>query len=133
VRIDTDAIWLPQRTAGQRVPLTVTSVDVVVDRNGYAQTVRRTLPAGDARALASLVNGLHVETPGIFSCPMMRGFVDTLTFHTAQGSVTVRADADGCTPVTIEGSARRGPTLSGGALVDRAVLHLLDLPRNYGG
>ena len=132
VRVDVQAIWLPQRTAAQRIPLDVTSVDVVVDRNGSAPTVRRTLPAADARSLARIVNDLPVSAPGIFHCPMSRGFVDTVTFHSAQGSLTVHVGADGCGPVTVDGAGKNAPTLSGGRTVDLAILKFLGLPRGYG-
>jgi hypothetical protein len=128
IRVDAHAIWLPQRNARQRIPLSVTSVDVVIDRREYAPTVRRTLPESDARILARIINGLHAETPGILSCPMDRGFVDTLTFHVPGRVINVRAEVGGCPTVRIAGNA--GPVLGGE--FDPTLLRLLDLPRNYG-
>jgi hypothetical protein len=130
IRVDAQAIWLPQRTASQRVPLGASSVDVVVYRTGYAPTVRRTLPAAGARELARAVNDLPVATPGIFFCPDSRGFTDTLRFHTARGVLTVRSRVDGCTGTTVSGPAVHGPALGGD--VDGVLLRLLDVPRNYG-
>jgi hypothetical protein len=132
VRMDVHAIWIPQRTTGQRIPLDVTSVDVVVGRTDRAPTVRRTLSAADARSLARVVNELPVFPPGTYNCPIDRGFVDTLTFHAAQRLIIVRATVEGCGGVTVKGSGTRGPGLSGGGGVDLAVLRLLDLPRTYG-
>lgn len=132
VRVDAHAIWLPQRTAAETVPLAVTSVEVVVDRRGSAPTVRRTLAAAQARSLARVVNGLPVATPGTISCPMMRGFTDVLTFHSAHGVVAVNAEADGCGFVRVVSAPGDAPSLSGGAIVDHAVLRFFGLPRNYG-
>jgi hypothetical protein len=133
IRVDAQAIWLPQHTADEQIPLSVTSVEVVVDRRGSAATVRRQLDASDARSLAAVVNHLAVSTSGIFHCPMDRGFTDTLTFHDTRGEIVVRADVGGCTPVKvlINGN-QRVPTLQGGALVDHAVTKALGLPRSYG-
>jgi hypothetical protein len=133
IRVDAMAIWLPRRVSNQRIPLSVRSVDVVVDRHGSAATVRRTLGRRDARSLATLINRLAVLTPGPRYCPMNRGFTDTLTFHAQRGDIVVRADVDGCATLTVQvNGVRRGPVLQGGRVVDRAVTRFLDLPANYG-
>jgi hypothetical protein len=133
IRVDAEAIWLPQRGEGQRIPLNVSSVTVVLDRHDSAPTIHRTLGAADARSLAAIVNHLAVSAPGASSCPMDRGFTDTLTFHDTRGNIVVRADPAGCTPVTVLLNGQQsGPTLQGGATVDQAVTRALGLPRNYG-
>jgi hypothetical protein len=132
IRVDAEAIWLPPRASAGYVPLAVKSVDIVVDRNGSAPTVRRTLDMADARSLARLVNGLPVATPGTFHCPMMRGFSDTLTFHSVREVVTVHAEADGCGFVHLVPAPENAPDLSGGVTLNRAVLRLLGLPPDYG-
>lgn len=133
IRADSEAIWLPQRTADQNIPLTAGSVDVVLDRRGNAPTVRRTLGASAARSLATVVNHLPVATPGITHCAVNRGFTDTLVFHDQRGSVTVRAAVGGCSGVTVTiGGDTRGPALHGGDAVDLAITNELGLPHNYG-
>jgi hypothetical protein len=133
IRVDADAIWLPQRTPAEHIPGDVTSVHVVVDRNGHPVTVRRTLRAAEARSLATVVNGLPVSTPGEFSCPADFGGQDRLTFHGARGDVQVDADTSGCAGVTVGRQSEHNPPLSGGRTLDHAVLRALGLPANYGG
>lgn len=133
IRVDAQAIWLPQRSPSQRIPPGVTSVRVVVNRPGSRPTMRRTLGAAEARTLAAVVNHLAVFTPGQYSCPMDRGFTDSLTFHDPHGDIRVQARVGGCTPVTVLADGRqRGPTLQGGAIIDHAVTRALGLPRTYG-
>lgn len=133
IRVDADAIWLPQRTADQNIPLSVSAVDIVVARSGSAPTVRRTLGAATARSLATVVNHLPPATPGGISCPMDRGFTDTLVFHDRRNLVTVRAEVGGCGPVIVLVSGRTdGPILQQANVLDHAVTNALGLPPNYG-
>ena len=132
IRVDTQAVWLPPRTSAELIPTSVTSVHVVVDRNGRAATARRTLGRVPARSLATVVNRLPVDVSGHLSCPAEFGFVDTLTFRGPDGAVRVRAGADGCGFVTIYRPRALRPMLSGGYSVDHAVTAALGLPRGYG-
>jgi hypothetical protein len=129
---DADAVVLPQRTKAENIPTTVGSVHVVVDRGDSAPRVARTLGAKAARRLAKLVDHLPVANPLPLPCPMGRGFTDTLTFPVAGRQIRVRAEVDGCGPVTVFGPDALRPVLSGGATVDRAVRAVLHLPGNYG-
>jgi hypothetical protein len=129
IRVDVQAVWLPQRSAAEHIPSDVTSVDVVVNRNGRPATVRRSLGAADARSVAAIVNRLPVFPPGVFNCPNDQGWTDTLVFRSAGRSVRVVAHAGGCAPVEVAGQK---PTLSGGGIVDTALLKLLGLPPRYG-
>lgn len=129
IRVDAEAVWLPQRTRAEHIPANVRSVDVVVNRNGRADMVRRTLGAARARELAAVVNGLPVSVPGVFNCPNDQGWIDTLVFHSANGDIRVVAHAGGCAPVEVAGQE---PVLSGAWGVDAALLKLLGLPRGYG-
>jgi hypothetical protein len=133
IRVDAEAMWLPQRGVDQRIPLSVGSVNVVVDRYDSAPTVHRTLGAANARSLAATVNHLAMYPPVVRHCPMDRGFTDTLIFHAVRADIVVRADVDGCSSVTVRVNGHQsGPTLQGGGAFDQAVTRVLGLPREYG-
>jgi hypothetical protein len=132
VRLDTEAIWLPRRTAADRVALTVTSVDVTVDRNGSAETVTRTLAQEQARALARAINGLAVTPPGIRICPADRGFVDALRFRASSGVIDANVRVTGCAGVSISRSDGGTPVGLDPGRVDAMLMADLGLPANYG-
>jgi hypothetical protein len=132
VRADAQAVWVPARTPAEHIdPTTLTSVDVTVTRLEVAPTAHRAVTGADARALAAVVNGLPVLTPGTRGCMRDLGSVDSLVFHGAGPDVVVRAEATGCMVAEVSVSGRPQPVLAGGSLVDQAVVELLGLPPAY--
>lgn len=121
VRVDAEAAWLPRRTAAEHIDGTLTSVDVSVTRPGVAPTVHRTVRGRRAQMLATVVNQLPVQPPGAFSCPIDRGYTDTLLFHVDGPDVLMRAEVEGCGTVQVTVSRGTQPALQGGLTVDRAV------------
>jgi hypothetical protein len=105
---------------------------VVLDRDGAATTVRRTLDAAHARSLAALVNRLPVFGPGVYHCPAYRGWTDMLTFHSPGGELRVVSQTGGCGGVSVGPASAHNTALRGGEVVDRALLRALGLPRDYG-
>ncbi|MGD0239983.1 MAG: hypothetical protein ABSB59_06595 [Streptosporangiaceae bacterium] len=92
LRVDAQVVWLPARSAAERIPAGVRAVTVTpvfgsnrnarLDRLDRAFTV--TDPARVARIVA-LANGLTVYPPGVFSCPVDFGGAMRLTFLTRSG------------------------------------------------
>jgi hypothetical protein len=132
IRVDAQGLWLVQRTDAENIPDSVSSVDVVVSRPGRASAVTRTLDAKDARQLAKLINALPVAMRGQFSCPMDFGGTDTLTFRAGTITRQVRVDPTGCQGVTLAGSAKNFPGLTGGGKVNISLMKMLGLPKDYG-
>jgi hypothetical protein len=120
VRVDAESVWLPRRTAAEHIDGTLTSVDVSVARPGVAPTVHRTVRGRRAQMLATVVNQRPVQ-PRTFSCPIDRGYTDTLRFHVDGPDVLMRAEVEGCGTVQVTVSRRTQPALQGGLAVDRAV------------
>ena len=127
VRVDAQAVWLPRRTAAERIDATLTYVDVSITRPGVAPTVHRTVRGRHAQMLATVVNRLPVQPPGAFSCPIDRGYTDSLLFHVDGPDVLVRAEVEGCGTVQVTVARRTQPALQGGLAVDRAVTAALGL------
>lgn len=136
IRIDADAAWLTPQLQGSYIPGYLIGARVVIRREGFAPTVRRTLTVPDAAALAHVINDLHVPTSAQFSCPAtFPGHQDDLlVFETRHGAVRVDIDADGCRSVAVH-NGRVNQQLFGylhGTTVDRRVLQLIGLPPDYG-
>jgi hypothetical protein len=120
LRVDAQVVWLPARSAAERIPAGVRAVTVTpvfgsnrnarLDRLDRAFTV--TDPARVARIVA-LANGLTVYPPGVFSCPVDFGGAMRLTFLTRSG-------------LTRSGLTRSGLTRSGGRV-------LAQFTAEYGG
>jgi hypothetical protein len=135
VQVTADAIWLPPRGHNSYVPMDFTGAQVVIRREGFAPTVRRTIPRRDAAQLAKLVNRLAVPPPGLRFCPAeFAGQYDVVRFDGA-AHVSVVVSTTGCPSVTVRKGGRSVAYLkpgTGGVSVNAVVLHLLGLPRDYG-
>lgn len=132
IRVDAQSVWLHRRTAAETIPMSVTTVDVVVARPGKDTTVRRTLGATAARRLARIVNRLRVGISGARSCPADFGASDRLTFHASATEIVAIAEVAGCETVGISADGKAQPYLQGTPGVDRAVLAAMHLPPHYG-
>jgi hypothetical protein len=131
LRVDVMAKWLPRRTADQFVPLDVTSVLVELNRADRAAPVRRQLAAADARRLAVAVNDEPARSPGPHTCPAGNGFVDTFTFAAPGRRIVVHADVS-CSSMIISVNGRWTGIELWATKIDRRVLQILRLPKNYG-
>ena len=141
LRVDAQVVWLPARSAAERIPAGVRAVTVTpvfgsnrnarLDRLDRAFTV--TDPARVARIVA-LANGLTVYPPGVFSCPVDFGGAMRLTFLTRSGLTRsggrvlaqFTAEYGGCGGVSVSIGGKARPELStwttSGALFQDRVL-----------
>ena len=106
VRIDTQVVWLPVRTAASRVPLSDRSA--TISAQSLAPAVgKRSLTLSQGRqlsALIRLVNGLRtVAPPGTISCAMSTTSV-RLTFRTEVGATANAATSQtiGCADMWLQ-------------------------------
>lgn len=146
VRADAQVLWAPARSPADRVPASVSSVEVTVARlnpqlHRGAPTVRRTLTGARARALADFVNRLPRAVPTFYaSCPADFGGeqrYDRLVFHSDGPTATVTVNLAGCSSATFQIGNRKSIQLSRTYVgdveeLDRSILHALALPINYG-
>jgi hypothetical protein len=79
VRVDSQVIWLPVRTAAETIPTSVRGATVVESGVGPAPTKTVTLDATKARALAAIVNALPTATDAEHGCPAISSQI-TATF-----------------------------------------------------
>lgn len=128
VRVDAQAIWLPTKPAGAIIT-EPTSVVVAVERPKH-RTLHRTLGATDASALAKAINRMAPDVAGPRSCPADFGGTDVLRFTTPTGALVATQNVTGCPGVAITRGGKTVLDLTGS--IDAKLLHLLDLPANYG-
>lgn len=119
VRIDALAVWRPQATSDERVPMKATAVHVVrVARTG-AKPQRFTLTGRAVHQLARELNQQRPINKGPISCPADFGGYDELHFTGATPDPVFRVQASGCRFITVTANGVRQPTLGGGAAVDK--------------
>jgi hypothetical protein len=121
VRAETQAVWMPQRTAAETIaPAHLVFVSMTVIRPGLHPPIRQTVIGTKADNLAFAFNRLPLATPGAYACPMSRGYIDRLVFHLRTGpNVVAQASIDGCREVSVVVAHRDQTTLTGD--VHRAV------------
>jgi hypothetical protein len=126
VRIDSQVVWLPVRTAAEVIPPTVQSATLVDQGAGpgpAAKTV--TLDAAQARTLAAIINALPTASDAEHGCPAITSYA-TLTFaSTPKIVVTESACGVGLDPG--DGAGVQLGLLDSGVLQD-ALNRLLGLP-----
>ena len=122
IRVDAQVVWLPARSAAERIPAGVTTITVTpvfgFNRNPRARRLDHALtvtdPAKVARIVA-LVNGLTRFPDGTFSCPADFGGQMRLTFFTRPGrpaAAQLIAEYAGCGVVSVRIGGRAMPALS---------------------
>lgn len=80
VRVSSQVVWLPVRTAAEFIPMTVQAATLVVSGVGPDSTTKSlTLNATQARALATVINGLPTASDAEHGCPPITSSI-TLTF-----------------------------------------------------
>jgi hypothetical protein len=136
LRTDAQVVWLPARSAAERIPAGVRAVTVTpvfgLNRNARLDRLDRaftvTVPAQVARIVA-LADGLTVYPPGARSCPADFGGAMRLAFLTRpRGRVLARFTAEygGCGGVSVSIGGKTQPelstwTTSGGLVQDRVL------------
>jgi len=122
IRVDAQVVWLPARSAAERVPADVTTITVTpvfgFNRNPRAKRLDHaftvTDPAKVARIVA-LVNGLTRFPDGSFSCPAEFGGQMRLAFFTHPGRLAAArliAEYGGCGVVSVRIGGQAMPALS---------------------
>jgi hypothetical protein len=124
VRVDSQVVWLPVRTAAENIPATVSGATLVNQGTGpAAKTV--TLDATQARTLAAIINALPTASDAEHGCPPITSYA-TLTFaSTPKIVVTDSACGVGLDPGD-GGGVQLG--LSDSGVLQDAVNRLLGLP-----
>jgi hypothetical protein len=80
VRVDSQVIWLPVRTAAEFIPTTVQGATLVATGDSQDATNKTlNLSAKDARALAATINALPTATDAAHGCPGISSAI-TVTF-----------------------------------------------------
>jgi len=105
LRLDAQAVWLPEKPAGDMLP--IRAPVVVMTRTSPGSTVVQTVVLRDPRVISNVVqqlNSLQVAPPGARRCPAATGPTVKLQFERAAGSVpfaTVVAVGTGCRDVRV--------------------------------
>jgi hypothetical protein len=128
IKVDAQVIWLPARSAAERVPaaaqvVTITHVPGSEPQPAGDAPVTITNPAMVAR-IAATVDALPVSPPGIMSCPLSDGSGMRLTFRaTTSGPAlaVVTAQTDGCESVAVTIGGKSMPTLAQSASLQQQV------------
>ncbi|MBE7189152.1 hypothetical protein, partial [Jatrophihabitans endophyticus] len=138
VRADAQAVWLPRRPASSFVRHATSARVVVVRHASYPgahrlPTVRRTLGAHRTARLETVLNQQTTTPPVTFACPAdFPGVRDRISFVTPRGRVVVGVHLTGCGDVEVRAPHHHAVSLDGADGLDRAVRHLLHLPKRYG-
>jgi len=125
VRVDAQVVWLPVRTAAERVPTSVTGAELAY-AGGAAPTTIAIGPT-DARRLASIVNALPTLSDAKHNCPAHTSGI-TLTFDTKPSTVVEVGICGGEAAVAVGGVEQ--PSLADSGALEGAVDALLGLPVN---
>jgi hypothetical protein len=124
VRVDSQVVWLPVRTAAEFVPTTVSGATLVGTTYGQAVSNKTvTLGATQARALAALINALPTASDAEHGCAAITHDA-TLTFASTPKIVVTDS---GCGVGLDAGEDAQLPLSDSGALQD-ALDKLLGVP-----
>lgn len=137
IRADAQVQWIIPRSASEVVPDGVREIDVVRRAPGQPPSVSKpvTRPS-KVHKISSLIDGLPILQPGVWSCPAERSSDAIVTFafrRTSDGPAlaraTVRADVGnsdtGCDAMSFSVDGRRRPALVQAASFLRSVQRLL--------
>jgi hypothetical protein len=140
VRVDADVPWQPARPAGTLLPsgiraVVVTAVPGPNDKKKPPAPVTVTDP-GRVQQLVSLVNGLPLAPPGIYSCPMDDGRGVRLAFLARPGGAVLAealAKANGCGGVALTIGRGQPTALGSGSTAAQQALTISGLPWRLSG
>lgn len=125
VRIDGLAVWRPQPTADERVPMDATAVQVVRVTRAGAKPQRFILTGRPVRQLARALNQQRPINNGPVSCPNDYGGYDHLHFTGATPDPVFKVESSGCGFITVTTNGVSQPALGGGRTVDRLLTDIL--------
>jgi hypothetical protein len=124
VRVDSQVVWLPVRTAAEFVPAAVPGATLVGTSYGQAVSSKTvTLDAAQAAALAAIINALPTASDAEHGCPAITHDA-TLTFASTPKIVVTES---GCGVALDAGEGVQLPLSDTGALQD-ALNNLLGVP-----
>ncbi len=134
LRADGQVVWLNVRSAAERVPAGVSSIEVTRGAGHGRASLRRTITAAASVArIVTALDRLPIVQPGTVVCPdeQVQPLVVHLIFRSAQEQTLAQAsqaagpEVDGCAPMRFSVGGRELQPLSGGAgvidIVDRAL------------
>lgn len=124
VRVDSQVVWLPVRTAAEIIPTTVSGATLVNQGAGpgpAAKTV--TVGATQARTLAAIINGLPTVSDAEHGCPAITSY-DTLTFASTPKIVIIESVCG----VGLDAGEGAQVGLSDSGVLQDALNQLLGLP-----
>ncbi len=135
IRVDAQVIWLPAKTAVERVPSAAEVVTVAflpgIGPGGTARLGPVTITgAATVRRIAALVDGLPLAPWEWVSCPVFDGGGVRLTFRARAGGpalATLSATVNGCPPALLTVDGKQQPQLSAGTSFARQVAALAGL------
>lgn len=124
LRIDTQAIWLEQHSASERVPAAARVIEVVWGRPSGHDSTAGSTNARFVRSIAAELDELPIVQPGVVHCPMIAADPPTATlrFRRRLGG-TVLAEAKQslppgvCSPMGLTIRGERQPALTGAGSV----------------
>jgi hypothetical protein len=126
VRVDSQVVWLPVRTAAEFVPSAVPGATLVGTSYGQAVSNKTvTLDSTQARALAAIINALPTASDAEHGCPAITHDA-TLTFTSTPKIVVTES---GCGVALDAGEGAQLPLSDTGVLQD-ALDKLLGVPPN---
>jgi hypothetical protein len=141
VRVDAQVVWLPAKAASERIPagakmVTISAISGPIVGAKVPAPVTIT-NVTTVRRIASLVDGLPVFPPGVYSCPADLGRAVQMTFRSTAGGpplAVVTAGLSSCQGVGFTIGGMRQPALADGAALARQVLAITGLRwTGYGG
>jgi hypothetical protein len=141
VRVDAQVAWLPAKPASERIPagakqVTISAISGPIVGAKVPAPVTIT-NAATVQRIASLVDGLPIFPPGVYSCPADLGRAVQMTFRATAGGpplAVVTAGLASCQGVGFTVGGQRQPALADGASLARQVLAITGLRwTGYGG
>jgi hypothetical protein len=117
IRVDAHDVWVVARPSYEKVPAGVRQIDVGSHRVTAAAKVARIIRWFDA---------LPIAQPGAFSCMLLRGPLETISFLNGKGVVLARASvlynrgvSGPCNPISFSVGGRKEQPLFGGRFLLR--------------
>jgi hypothetical protein len=130
IRVDGQTIWLPPRPAATLVPPDPAQASLVAYHGSPTDVLdQRTLTGVEANDLATLINGLPVDTGGAYNCAEGTGPRFQVTFPTANGPL-VFTEIPECFSVSVTLDGASELPLRDDAGLARVLRTKLGLPAN---
>jgi hypothetical protein len=132
IRVDAEDIYWVPRPKWERVPAGVHIIDATIQRSNPTSTSSATVTdSATIKRIASLVNALPPDQPGVEACPGDDGPEITLWFlandNKSDPLGKIVADGSGCGVVSAVVANRTAPALDGGYTLDPQLERILGL------